>query len=131
HTTLFRSSPTTGTSTRKPSRQRKPSGPVARMCSFAKAQAALRAAGFYARWLPPLAVGKGHVPTAYGEFGSLAPHLRFVERRSRELARSMFYGMSRSRGKTERRQGFLGRVVDIGAELCAMTAGCGRRGVAG
>jgi alkylation response protein AidB-like acyl-CoA dehydrogenase len=52
-----------------------------------KAKAAVRAAGFYARWLPPLAVGKGQVPTSYGEFGSLAPHLRFVERRSRQLAR--------------------------------------------
>jgi len=92
----------------------------------AKAKAARRAAAFYARWLPPLAVGKGQVPTAYGEFGSLAPHLRFVERRSRELARSMFYGMSRWRGKLERKQGFLGRVVDIGAELFAMTAACVR-----
>jgi alkylation response protein AidB-like acyl-CoA dehydrogenase len=92
----------------------------------AKAKAAGRAAGFYARWLPPLAVGKGHVPTAYGEFGSLAPHVRFVERRCRELARSMFYGMSRWRGKMERKQRFLGRVVDIGAELFAMTAACVR-----
>jgi alkylation response protein AidB-like acyl-CoA dehydrogenase len=91
-----------------------------------KAKAAVRAAGFYVRWFPPLAMGKGQVPTAFGEFGSLAPHLRFVERRSRELARSMFYGMSRWRGKMERKQGFLGRVVDIGAELFAMTAACVR-----
>jgi alkylation response protein AidB-like acyl-CoA dehydrogenase len=91
-----------------------------------KARAAVRAAGFYARWLPPLTVGKGQVPTAYSEFGSLAPHLRFVERRSRELARSMFYGMSRWRGRLERKQDFLGRVVDIGAELFAMTAACVR-----
>jgi alkylation response protein AidB-like acyl-CoA dehydrogenase len=91
-----------------------------------KAKAAARAAGFYARWLPPLAVGRGQVPTAYGEFGSLAPHLRFVERRSRELARSTFYGMSRWRGKLERKQGFLARIVDIGAELFAMTAVCVR-----
>jgi alkylation response protein AidB-like acyl-CoA dehydrogenase len=92
----------------------------------AKAKAARRAAGFYARWLPPLAVGRGQVPTAYGEFGSLAGHLRFVERHCRELARSTFYGMSRWRGKLERKQGFLGRVVDIGAELFAMTAACVR-----
>jgi hypothetical protein len=38
----------------------------------------------------------------------------------------MFYGMSRWRGKLERKQGFLGRVVDIGAELFAMTAACVR-----
>jgi alkylation response protein AidB-like acyl-CoA dehydrogenase len=92
----------------------------------AKTKAARHAIGFYARWLPPLAVGKGQIPSAYGEFGSLAPHLRFVERHSRELARSMFYGMSRWRGKMERKQGFLGRIVDIGAELFAMTAACVR-----
>ena len=92
----------------------------------AKAKAALRAGGFYARWLPPLAVGKGQAPTAFGDFGSLAPHLRYVERHSRKLARSSFYGMSRWRGKMERKQGFLGRVVDIGAELFAMTAACVR-----
>ncbi len=91
-----------------------------------KAKAAARAAGFYAKWLPPLTVGKGQVPTAFGEFGSLAPHLRFVERRCRQLARSMFYAMSRWQGKMERKQGFLGRVVDIGAELFAMTAACVR-----
>ena len=38
----------------------------------------------------------------------------------------MFYGMARWRGKMERKQGFLGRVVDIGAELFAMTAACVR-----
>jgi alkylation response protein AidB-like acyl-CoA dehydrogenase len=91
-----------------------------------KAKAAVKAAGFYARWLPPLTVGKGQVPTSFGEFGTLAPHLRYVERHSRVLARSMFYGMSRWRGKMERKQGFLGRVVDIGAELFAMTAACVR-----
>ena len=91
----------------------------------AKAKAARRA-----RLLCPVAATagcrQGQIPTAYGEFGSLAPHLRFVERHSRELARSMFYGMSRWRGKMERKQGFLGRIVDIGAELFAMTAACVR-----
>src|SRR5205807_8094675 len=47
-----------------------------------KARAALGAAGFYTRWLPQLAVGRGRVPLAYSEFGSLAKHLRYVERSS-------------------------------------------------
>ncbi|MFI5895977.1 acyl-CoA dehydrogenase family protein [Actinoplanes sp. NPDC051513] len=91
-----------------------------------KGKAAARAGGFYARWLPTLAVGKGQAPNAYGEFGPLAGHLRYVERASRKLARSTFYAMSRWQGKLERKQGFLGRVVDIGAELFAMSAVCGR-----
>jgi alkylation response protein AidB-like acyl-CoA dehydrogenase len=91
-----------------------------------KARAGARAGAFYARWLPTLAVGRGQVPTGYGEFGPLAAHLRYVERASRRLARSTFYGMSRWQGKLERKQGFLGRIVDIGAELFAMSAVCVR-----
>ncbi len=82
--------------------------------------------GFYAKWLPTLVTGKGQQPGAYGEFGPLAGHLRYVERASRKLARVTFYGMARWQGKLERKQGFLGRIVDIGAELYAMSAACTR-----
>ena len=92
----------------------------------AKARAAAGASGFYARWLPQLVVGKGAAPTSYAEFGALATHLRFVERSSRKLARQTFYGMSRWQAKMEYRQAFLGRVVDIGAELFAIAAACSR-----
>ncbi|MEU8288827.1 acyl-CoA dehydrogenase family protein [Micromonospora sp. NPDC048905] len=91
-----------------------------------KARAGARAGAFYAKWLPTLAVGRGQSPSAYAEFGPLAPHLRQVERSSRKLARSTFYAMSRWQGKMERKQAFLGRVVDIGAELFAMSAVCVR-----
>jgi hypothetical protein len=91
-----------------------------------KAKAGTRAAAFYARWLPTLSVGRGQVPGGYGSFGLLAPHMRFVERASRKLARSTFYGMARWQGRLERKQGFLSRIVDIGAELFAMSATCVR-----
>ncbi|MEU6978878.1 MULTISPECIES: acyl-CoA dehydrogenase family protein [unclassified Streptomyces] len=91
-----------------------------------KAKAGVRAGGFYARWLPKLVAGQGQLPGAYGEFGELATHLRFVERTSRKLARSTFYAMSRWQGKMELKQAFLGRIVDIGAELFAMSAVCVR-----
>lgn len=91
-----------------------------------KAKAALGASGFYARWLPHLVSGKGQLPTSYSEFGSLATHLRFVERNARKLARSTFYGMARWQAGMEKHQSFLGRVVDIGAELFAMSAACVR-----
>ncbi|WP_214325441.1 acyl-CoA dehydrogenase family protein [Nonomuraea sediminis] len=90
----------------------------------ARAQALKRAGRFYAKWLPSLVAGTGNLPTAYAEFGPLAGHLRFVERTSRKLARSTFYGMSRWQGRLEHKQAFLGRIVDIGAELFAMTAAC-------
>ena len=92
----------------------------------AKADAVAKAAGFYAGWLPTLVVGAGFVPGAYRQFGPLAEHVRFVERSSRRLAAAIFAGMARWQGAMERRQAFLGRAVDIGAELFAMTASCVR-----
>ncbi|HKS48892.1 MAG TPA: acyl-CoA dehydrogenase family protein [Amycolatopsis sp.] len=92
----------------------------------AKAKAAAKASGFYARWLPQLVTGKGQSPAAFREFGRLAPHLRYVERTARKLARSTFYGMARWQAGLEKRQGFLSRIVDIGAELFAMSASCVR-----
>lgn len=91
-----------------------------------KAAAAAGASGFYAKWLPQLVFGEGQRPRAYSEFGPLASQLRFVERCTRKLARNTFYGMARWQAKLEQRQGFLGRIVDIGAELFAMSAVCVR-----
>ncbi|MFD0550088.1 acyl-CoA dehydrogenase family protein [Streptomyces rectiviolaceus] len=96
-----------------------------------KAKAGAKAGGFYARWLPKLVTGAGQLPRSYAEFhpsghADLSPHLRYVERTARKLARSTFYAMSRWQGKMETKQGFLGRVVDIGAELFAMSAACVR-----
>lgn len=91
-----------------------------------KGRAAAKAGGFYARWLPKLVAGPGQLPRTYQEFGQLAGHLRYVERASRKLARSTFYAMSCWQGRMETKQGFLGRIVDIGAELFAMSAACVR-----
>ncbi|MEC4020659.1 acyl-CoA dehydrogenase family protein [Streptomyces sp. H27-D2] len=96
-----------------------------------KGRAAAKAGGFYARWLPKLVTGPGHLPRSYAEFHpsghpDLATHLRYAERSARKLARSTFYAMSRWQGKMETKQGFLGRIVDIGAELFAMSAACVR-----
>src|SRR5215211_155104 len=87
-----------------------------------KARVALQAGRFYAKWLPQLAVGEGQKPGAYERFGSLAGHLRFVERSSRKLARSTFYAMGRWQARLEKRQAVLARIVDIGAELFAMSS---------
>src|SRR3954463_8369954 len=88
----------------------------------AKAKGAAGAGAFYAKWLPKLAVGEGMKPGSYGEFGELATHLRYAERGSRKLARSTFYAMGRFQAKLEQRQALLGRIVDIGAELFAISA---------
>ncbi|MFJ2306361.1 acyl-CoA dehydrogenase family protein [Streptomyces sp. NPDC087787] len=96
-----------------------------------KARAGANAGVFYARWLPRLVAGPGQLPRSYAEFHpsghvDLSGHLRYVERHARRLARSTFYAMSRWQGRMETKQGFLGRIVDIGAELFAMSAACVR-----
>ncbi|CAL9599657.1 putative acyl-CoA dehydrogenase FadE10 [Streptomyces sp. enrichment culture] len=94
-----------------------------------KARAGANAGVFYAKWLPKLVAGPGQLPGSYGGFRhgiDLSGHLRYVERTSRKLARSTFYAMSRWQGRMETKQGFLGRIVDIGAELFAMSAACVR-----
>ncbi len=87
-----------------------------------KAKALGRAGAFYASWYPRLAVGPGQSPRSYSQYGALAGHMRYVERASRKLARSTFYGMGRWQAGTESHGAFLGRIVDIGAELFAIAS---------
>src|SRR6478672_7120626 len=85
-----------------------------------------RVAKFYPGWYLARWFGRGTVPGSYGEFGALAGHLRWAERRTRHLGRILFHAMVRFGPKLERRQMVLFRGVDIGADLFAMTATCVR-----
>jgi hypothetical protein len=62
----------------------------------------------------------------YSEFGRLATHMRFVNRASRKLARSLFHAMIRFGPKLEKKQAVLFRLVEVGAELLAISAACSR-----
>lgn len=86
----------------------------------AKLRALIRSAKFYAVWYPGQWLG--HRAFGFGRFGTLARHLTFVERRSRKLARVLFHAMVRFGPRLEQRQSVLFRLVDIGAELFAMSA---------
>jgi alkylation response protein AidB-like acyl-CoA dehydrogenase len=90
-----------------------------------KAAAMPRVAGFYGSWYPKLWAGWGRWPR-FGRFGALARHLRFVERKSRKLAREVFHAMVVYRGATQRKQAYLFRLVDISNELFAMAAAVSR-----
>ena len=78
------------------------------------------AAKFYASWYPPLwlprGISGGQLPAP------LAGHLRFVERAARRLARDLFHMIVVYRQGLQKKQQVLGRLVDSGAELFAMSA---------
>ncbi|TAK97756.1 MAG: DNA polymerase II [Verrucomicrobia bacterium] len=87
-------------------------------------RAAARAGLFYLGWYPkqwlPLS------PASNVQSPKLAEHLHFASRASRKLARALFHAMLRHGPKLEREQLLLGRFVDIGTELFAITAVCSR-----
>ena len=66
------------------------------------------------------------IPRTYSEFGPNAKHLRYIEKTTRHLGRSVFHAMLRFGPKLEKKQSVLFRAVDIGAELFAMSAACVR-----
>lgn len=91
----------------------------------AKFTALFKAGTYYAFWYPARWLGWGYWPR-YSEFGSLAKHLRYIDRTSRKLARTLFHAIVRFGPGLEKRQAVLFRLVDIGAELFAMAAACSR-----
>lgn len=92
----------------------------------AKLQAAARAFGFYAWWYPVQWLGALWSPSYSALPPRLSGHLRFVKRTSHRLARELFHGAARHQTRLAYRQQLLGRLVDIGADLFAMTAACSR-----
>ena len=90
-----------------------------------KLKALLKAGLFYSVWYPKHFFGWGRWPR-YAEFGPLATHMRFVNRKCRKLARSLFLSMVRFGPKLEKKQAVLFRHVEIGAELLAISAACSR-----
>lgn len=91
----------------------------------AKIPALFKAGLYYAWWYPSRWLGWGWWPR-YSEFGKLAKHMRFANRASRRLARTLFHTIVRFGPGLEKRQAVLGRMVEIGAELFAMTSACSR-----
>ncbi len=87
--------------------------------------ALLKSGLFYLGWYPTRWLGWGRWPR-YSSFGSLAPHLRFVDRMTSKLSRQVFHGMTLYRARMEKKQAFLFRLVDVANELFAIAASVSR-----
>jgi alkylation response protein AidB-like acyl-CoA dehydrogenase len=89
-------------------------------------KSAVEATKFYASWYPrqwlEIFAGKG----VNGFHPVLARHTHIAANASHRLARSLFHAMAVHGPKLEREQVLLGRFVDIGAEILAMTVSCAR-----
>ncbi len=85
-----------------------------------RAKAALKAAGFYVPWYLGLSIPSGGIPSDFTP--ELRGALGYVEKTSRRLARALFHAMAKHGPKLERQQLTLGRIVDIGTELFAISA---------
>ncbi len=92
-----------------------------RLPASRRASAALHAGLFYAGWYPArwIPVFTSLPANLAPEF---APALRYVSCTSNRLARALFHAMARHGPGLEKRQLLLGRLVDIGTELFALSA---------
>jgi alkylation response protein AidB-like acyl-CoA dehydrogenase len=79
----------------------------------------------YAFWYPAKWLGWSAWPK-YSEFGPLAKHIRYVDRTSRRLARTLFHAILRFGPGLEKRQSVLFRMINVGSELFAQAATCSR-----
>ncbi|MFV0340604.1 MAG: acyl-CoA dehydrogenase family protein [Parachlamydiaceae bacterium] len=75
---------------------------------------------FYLKWFP-----KQKFPffsiKRYPEAGNLESHFRFIQKSSHQMAAALFEAMAKYQQKLEKRQLLLGRLVEIGTDLFAMS----------
>lgn len=90
---------------------------------FKKLGAGLKLFFHYAAWFPKQwfssRFGKSH-----SELGPLAKEFKWIEKASHKLAYKLFYNMGKYQKNLEKKQLILGRLMEIGTDLLAMTATC-------
>lgn len=94
-----------------------------RVSFWGKIKSAFRSLGHYLVWYPAQFF-KGWCAPGYSELGPLARHFRYVDVNSHKLSRYIFYYMGRYQQALEKRQLILGRLMEIGTQLFAMSAAC-------
>jgi alkylation response protein AidB-like acyl-CoA dehydrogenase len=96
-----------------------------RRTKTARLRSAFEAACHYTKWYPMQYV-PNRVRTPKDFHPALYIELIRINRLSRKLSRQLFHSMLRYGAKLEKKQLLLGRLVDIGSELFAMSCACAR-----
>jgi alkylation response protein AidB-like acyl-CoA dehydrogenase len=94
-----------------------------RAAASQKLKTAARAGLHYAGWYPRL---WNPLPRFFPIDRKLSRHLSYASRASRRLARGLFHAMARYGTALEKKQALLGRFVDIGTDLFALSVSCAR-----
>jgi hypothetical protein len=87
---------------------------------FRKLSSLFKNIGHYSIWYPKQYL-RNLFPDKYPQAKELEPFFSYISKTSRRLARSIFGNMARYRQNLEKKQLILGRLMDIGTELFAMT----------
>lgn len=88
-----------------------------------KAKAIASAIGFYAAWYPKQQLSQLS-SSHFKEMQELESHYQFIEKNSHKMSIALFGAMVKHQKNLEQKQLLLGRLVDIGTELFAMTCCC-------
>ncbi len=88
-----------------------------------KMKAGAKLASFYSGWYINQWVNSS-LWSQHDEMGPLASHFQYAHSTAHRLARTIFHYMGLYRDKLERKQVLLGHLMEIGTELCAMSATC-------
>lgn len=86
-----------------------------------KAKAFWEMTKFYAGWYPKQQFASFR-SKKYPEAGKLEKYFQFIEKSSHQMAAALFHAMAKYQQKLEQRQLLLGRLMDIGTDLFAMSA---------
>jgi hypothetical protein len=85
-----------------------------------KLKAAGSALWFYLKWFPKQKFPYFSIKR-YPEAGTLESHFRFIQKASHHMTSSLFEAMAKYQQKLEKRQLLLGRLMEIGTDLFAMS----------
>ena len=90
---------------------------------FTKCKSFFSSLKFYALWWPKKRWG-WLKDVRYPQMGEMEGHYRYIQRTSEKMSLQLFSAMAKYKKQLERKQLLLGRLVEIGTDLFALSACC-------